>query len=312
MAGADGMGMVVVVPTLAASEQGDPPGVARVVLGVEPAGAEEVGGGVDQPGGVQAEGDAEEGSPEEHGDGPINDVTGGCEGCAKNELRDAGDGERKPVIFGEPDVSLVAGEVGGVAAEQGGLGVEGATGDDPTGVRPPCAIARRVGVAFVIGVLMMNAMGGDPEDGSTFEGHGSTGCDEVFQPTGNAVSAMREQAVVGHADADIDGEEVHDGEDGKILPAETEECGDGADMEERHDDGGDPVDASLLMLTAHAQVLLYLTGDFGGAAEGGMSLGDGGRGDGKCYGGSWRKGLGGGGFGREKGWRHSFCIGLGY
>ena len=265
VAGADGVGVVVVVPSLAAGEEGDPPGVARVVLGVEAAGAEEVGGGVDQPGGVQAEGDAQEGSPEEHGDGAVDGVAGGREGCAEDDLRDAGEGEREPVVAGEPDVAAVAGEVGGVAAEQGGLGVEGAAGDDPTGVRPPGAVAGSVRVAFVVGVLMMDAMGGDPEDGAAFEGHGAAGGDEVLQPAGNAVAAMGEQAVVGHADADVDGEEVHDGEGGEVLPGEAEEGGDGADVEEGHDDGGDPVDAALLMLAAHAQVLLDVAGDFGGS-----------------------------------------------
>ena len=165
VAGADGMGVVVVVPSLAAGEEGDPPGVARVVVGVEAAGAEDVGGGVDQPGGVQAEGDAQEGSPEQHGDRAVEGVAGGREGCADDDLRDAGEGEREPVEVGEPDVAAVAGEVGGVAAEQSGLGVEGAAGDDPTGVRPPGAVARSVRVAFVVGVLMMDAVGCDPEDG---------------------------------------------------------------------------------------------------------------------------------------------------
>ena len=167
----------------------------------------------------------------------------------------------------EPDVAAVAGEVGGVAAEQGGLGVEGAAGDDPAGVRPPGAVARGVRVAFVVGVLMVDAVGGDPEDGSAFKRHGSAGGDEVFEPAGNAVAAMGEQAVVGHADADVDGEEVRDGEGGEVLPGEAEERGDGADVEEAHDDGGDPVDAALLVLAAHAQVLLDLAGDFGGSGE---------------------------------------------
>ncbi len=73
---------------------------------------------------------------------------------------------------------------------------------------------------------------------------------------------MREQAVVGHADADVDGEEVDDDEGGEILPGEEEERGDGSDVEEAHDDGGDPVDAALLVLAAHAEVLLDLLGDF--------------------------------------------------
>ena len=74
---------------------------------------------------------------------------------------------------------------------------------------------------------------------------------------------MREQAMVGHADAYVDGEEVHDDEDGEVRPGEEEERGDGSDVEEPHGDGGDPVDAALLVLAAHAEVLLDLLGDFG-------------------------------------------------
>ena len=151
---------------------------------------------------------------------------------------------------------------------------------------------------------MMDAMGGDPEDGAAFEGHGAACGDEVLQPLGNAVAAMGEQAVVGHADADVDGEEVHDAEGGEILPGETEEGSDGADVEEDHDDGGDPVDASLLVLATHAQVLLDLAGNFGGAATGGGARGGGVRGDGNDTAGVLRAGLGDGCFGGEKGWGH--------
>src|ERR1039458_4470332 len=115
----------------------------------------------------------------------------------------------------------------------------------------------------------MDSVGGDPEDGATLEGHGSAGGEEVFEPLGNAVSAMGEQAMVGHADADVDGEEVHDGEGGEVRPGEAEEGGDSTDVEEGHDDGGDPVDSALLVLAAHAEVLLDLAGDIGGVATGG-------------------------------------------
>ena len=153
---------------------------------------------------------------------------------------------------------------------------------------------------------MMDAVGGDPEDGTAFEGHGAAGGDKVFEPAGDAVSAMREQAMVCHADADVDGEEVHDGEGGEVLPGETEEGGDGPDVEEGHDDGGDPVDASLLVCAAHAEVLLDAAGDLGGAAGGGDAMGgDGAGGDGCGDGdGSLRAGPCGGRFGDEEGWRH--------
>jgi hypothetical protein len=69
--------------------------------------------------------------------------------------------------------------------------------------------------------------------------------------------------MVGHADADVDSEEVHDDEGGEVRPGEEEEGGDGSDVKEPHGDGGDPVDAALLVLAAHAEVLLDLLGDFG-------------------------------------------------
>ena len=180
---------------------------------------------------------------------------------AERDLQEAGDDERHPVILREPDVDAIAGEVGSVAAEERGLGVESATGEDPAGVGPPGAVVRCVRIAFLVGVLMVDAMGGYPEDGSAFEREAAAGGDEVFQPPGNAIAAVGEQAMVGHADADVDGEEVHDEEDGQVLPGEEEERGDGADVEEAHGDGGDPVDAALLVLAAHAEVLLDLLRD---------------------------------------------------
>ena len=81
--------------------------------------------------------------------------------------------------------------------------------------------------------------------------------------------------MVGHADADIDREEVHDEEGTEILPGEEEECGDRTDVEEPHRDGGDPVDAALLVLATHAQVLLDFLGDLldGGERAGGSGGG---------------------------------------
>jgi len=69
--------------------------------------------------------------------------------------------------------------------------------------------------------------------------------------------------MIGHADADINREEIHDDRYGEIGPGEEEERSDGADVEEAHGDGRDPVDAALLMLAAHAEVLLDLQLDFG-------------------------------------------------
>ncbi len=216
----------------------------------------------------------------------------GREGRAEDDLQDSGDGERQPVVLGEPDVDAVAGEVRGVAAEQSGLGVERAAGEDPAGVGPPGAVVRGVRVAFLVGVLMVDAVGGDPEDRSALESEAAAGGDEVLQPLGHAVAAVGEQAVVGHADSDVDGEEVHDEEHRDVLPGEEDgqEGAQRADVEEAHEDGGDPVDAALLVLAAHAQVLLNFLRDLLNGEEGAA---DGGGGCGGDWGGVLYRGYGG-------------------
>src|ERR1035438_6739951 len=74
---------------------------------------------------------------------------------------DEGDGDGDhgdPVIFGEPDVEAVAGEVWHVAGEADGFGVHGFAGDDPADVRPPGAFLRSVRVAGVVAVLVLDSV----------------------------------------------------------------------------------------------------------------------------------------------------------
>jgi hypothetical protein len=260
---ADWVGVVVVVPALATGEDGDPPVVAGVVLGFKASLAPEVSGGVDQPCGMKADGDAEEGSPEDHAESTYDVVACRCEGCSEGDLKYAGDDERKVVVLAQPDVDWVLGEVGSIAAQEGSFGVKGTAGEDPAGVSPPGAVVRSVWVAFVVGVLMMNAVGGYPKDRTALKREASAHGDEVLDPLGDFVAAMGEQAVIGYADADVDREEVHDEEDSEIFPGEEEEGSDRSDVEDAHGNGSDPVDATLLVLAAHAEVLLDLLGDFG-------------------------------------------------
>jgi len=67
VAGGLWVGVVVVVPTLTEGEEGYPEAVTGGVGGGEASGAPHVGGGVDEPGGVEAEDGAEEDAPEEIG-----------------------------------------------------------------------------------------------------------------------------------------------------------------------------------------------------------------------------------------------------
>ena len=188
---ADGVGVVVVVPAFAAGEDGDPPVVAGVVLGLEAALAPEMSCGVDEPCGMEAKSYAEERSPEEHADG-ADEAMAGIEGSADGELREAGDDERNVMVFRQPDVDGIAGEVGSVATEESSLGVQCATREDPASVCPPSAVVRCVWIACLVGVLMMDAVGGNPEDGSAFESEAAAGGDEILEPPWRLIAAMGE------------------------------------------------------------------------------------------------------------------------
>ena len=70
----------------------------------------------------------------------------------------------------DPHVKFVLAKVGNVGQEFRGVLVHGLAGNDPSHVSPQAAILRGVGIALFVGVLMMDAMSGDPGDGTTFKG----------------------------------------------------------------------------------------------------------------------------------------------
>ena len=65
-----------------------------------------------------------------------------------------------------------------------GVVVVGFAEENPAHVRPPGAIAGRMRIAGLIGFLMMDAMRGDPENGSAFERQRAADGEEIFQPAG--------------------------------------------------------------------------------------------------------------------------------
>lgn len=132
---------------------------------------------------------------------------------------------------------------------------------------PPGSVVGSVRVAFLIGELMVDAMGGYPEDGPALKGEATADADEVLDQLGGLEAAVREETVIRHADTNIDGKEVHDEESSKIGPGEEEERSDGADVKESHGNACDPVDATLLVSTAHAEILLDLLLYFDGGWE---------------------------------------------
>jgi len=148
-----------------------------------------VGGRVNQPSGVEAYYGPQENAPEQNGQS--------SESQQQNSKHD----HRNVVEFSDPHMKPVFGQVRDVARQGRTVVVHGLAHQGPTHVRPPLAIARGVGIAFAIGVLVMNAMGRHAEYGAAFEGESATEGEKVLDPLGSLISAMRQQPVITHADS---------------------------------------------------------------------------------------------------------------
>ena len=72
----------------------------------------------------------------------------------------------------------------------------------PAHMGPQPAVARRVGIPFLVGVLMVNAVRRYPGDWSTFECKRAAYGQEVLEPFRSLIAAVRQEPVVAHPDAE--------------------------------------------------------------------------------------------------------------
>src|SRR5579863_9122390 len=109
--------------------------------------------------------------------------------------------------------------------------MHGPANEDPAHVRPPFSVHWRVRIAVLVRIFVVDAVSGDPEDGTALEGEARKNGKSVFNPARSFVAAVSEQAVVTHADAQAarNPPEKHRDEEG--FPGEEEESGNGAKME---------------------------------------------------------------------------------
>src|SRR5579871_1171246 len=224
------MRVMVVVPALAESQQRHPPAVGGKITSGEAASAPGVRGRIDQPGGVQANHGAHENAPQQEWK------------SADGEQNHAQHDHWDVVIFRDPDVKLVFGEVGNVSGQRRGVVVHRLAHQNPSHVRPPLAVDRRVRVAILVGILMMNAVGRHPENRPALERQRGADSQEILDPLRSLVAAVREQAVVAHPDAEASRHppEKHGYEES--FPGEEKESRYGAYVKGRHENCRDPVD----------------------------------------------------------------------
>src|ERR1700722_12796524 len=143
--------------------------------------------------------------------------------------------------LGDPNVELVFGQVWNISRQGGGVVMHRFASKDPTHVRPPFAVNRRMRVAVYVRKLVVDAVGGHPENWTAFERHGGAYGHEIFHPLGGLVAAVGQQAVVTHADAHAGGKPPEKHRHEERLPAKEKERSNRADMEDGHEGGRHPL-----------------------------------------------------------------------
>ena len=150
------------------------------------------------------------------------------------------------MIFVEQDVEPVLPQIGGVFGNNPCQPIKGLSEEDPANMRPPHTVTRGMRIAIVVGLLMVDAMGSDPGDGTAFERKAAANRQKIFQETGRLVGAMGVQAMIAQTDAEACSHPIEENGDSQISPTEDEKRRDRPEMEQDHGDRRSPVQPLVL------------------------------------------------------------------
>src|ERR1700686_2647124 len=98
-----------------------------------------------------------------------------------------------------------------------------------------------MGVAFFVGILVMDTMGCDPRDRPAFQRHGAADGHKVFHPSRRFISAMGQKTVIAHPDAHAAGKPPQKKGDCESSPSEHKQRCNSADVKCQHKTSGSPV-----------------------------------------------------------------------
>ena len=226
--------MVIVVPAFTEGKHGNPPTVPRVFTRVEASGAPQVGGGVDQPGGLQAKRHAQENTPHHHAP------------STNEEQHESQADQGHRVVAAKPSVEGIFAEVGRITRDHVGFVVLCSAAQDPAHVRPQAAVTRRMWIAVAIRVRVMNAMRGGPFNWTTLQCQRTTQHENIFKLFGVFIAAVGYEPVVTHADAETTGNPVEDNGTNDRLPVPHEQSCNRGEVEQSQKSAEAPVDRLAL------------------------------------------------------------------
>ena len=97
------------------------------------------------------------------------------------------------------------------------------------------------GSPSLIRILVMDAVRRHPENRTAFKRSGGANRQEILHPFGRLVAAVRQQAMVPHANAQAAGHPAQKHRHRERFPSKEEQSYHGSYMEKEHEDGGYPV-----------------------------------------------------------------------
>ena len=228
--GGVGVGVMGVVPALTKGDGRDPGVITGAIAtrmgGVAPA----MGGGIDKPGGVVHE-DQAQGDPPQH-QRPTAGATDGADPEKQASERQLQDQEPlvQPAVIG----------VGRQVAAEAGHGHRRRNGPEhPTHVAPPEAAMTVVMIGIRIRKLVVVPMQAHPINRPLLAAEGAAGGKEALQPAGHAQGAMAEQTVVadGHAQAGGQPVENQQAGEGSQAPESWQQSHQGQGVNRGHEQG---------------------------------------------------------------------------
>src|ERR1700691_780920 len=168
-------------------------------------------GGVDDPGGMKSHNSTQENAPQHQAK------------ATDSEEHPCEDSHRQKMVLRQPDMKFVLGQIGDVAFERLNVLAQGIARQDPTRMSPPLAVARRMRIPFLVRVLMVLTMDGDPQQRASFQSRHAANGKKVLKPLGRREGAMGEQPVIANAQAQAPGGPVEEERDEQPRPTEEQE-----------------------------------------------------------------------------------------
>src|SRR6266700_3669076 len=142
---------MVIMPAFTKRQQRHPKAISRIIPGAEAPASPHMRGGVDQPCGMEPDHCTKEDTPE---DVPPS---------ANCKEQDSQYGDRHPVPPADPPVESVFAKFWNVGQKISRVALHGLTGKNPAHMGPKASVKRRMRVALSVCILVMQAMGCNPE-----------------------------------------------------------------------------------------------------------------------------------------------------